>query len=205
MEYERIEKSLETVKEFSEYVRKSQRAYGPSTMALGLVMLAGFVLMQSLLYKVAWYWIVFLGIIGTFVIAFSVMGFISQRIEQKIGKAKTWVNVSISRIWPIVILGGVCLTIVVQIALIGYSEISEVKVMCCILLGWFVVDGIGISASGVLSRSKVETIDGIALIILAIPIALFVLEYAFLAFGLIAGGGMAIAGFLDYRAWQKEK
>ena len=205
MEYERIEKSLETVKEFSEYVRKSQRAYGPSTVALGLVMLAGFVLMHSLLYKVAWQWIVSLGIVGTLVIAFTLQGFVARKIEQKLGKAKTWVSVNISRIWPIVILSGVCLTSLVQITLIGYSEIAEVELMCYIMLGWSVGDGIGISASGVLSRSKAETIDGIALIISVIPIALFALEYAFLAFGLILGGGAVIGGFLDYKAWQKEK
>jgi hypothetical protein len=53
-------------------------------------MLAGFVLMHSLLYKVAWQWIVSLGITGTFVIAFSVEAFVSH--DQKIAPTQRMID-----------------------------------------------------------------------------------------------------------------
>lgn len=206
MENEEIERSLTTIKEFSEYVRKSGRAYGIAWAVFGLIILTGFAIMQLLLYRVEWYWIVFLGIFGTLILAFLATGLIIDRIQRKIGKARSWVDVNCGRIWRLAILGGVCLNIgISSIFVPGIPEIKEVSVTCYILLGWFVADGMGSSASGVLTGSKGMTITRIMLMVSVIPLALFALEYAFLAFGLIMGAGYIITGLTDHNAWLKGK
>jgi hypothetical protein len=116
------------------------------------------------------------------------------------------VDVNCGRIWCLAILGGVCLNIgILSIFVPGIPEIKEVSVTCYILLGWFVADGMGSSASGVLTGSKGMTITGIMLMVSVIPLALFALEYAFLAFGLIMGTGYIITGLTDHNAWLKGK
>ncbi|VUT23618.1 MAG: hypothetical protein MASP_00091 [Candidatus Methanolliviera sp. GoM_asphalt] len=63
------------------------------TSVFGLIVFVGFTLMHLLLYRVAWYWIAYLGIIGTFLIAFFVNGFLARGVTSRIGEAKSWMNV----------------------------------------------------------------------------------------------------------------
>ena len=198
MKNREIERSLTTIKEFSDYVRESSKAYGLAWVVWGFIVLAGFGLMHLLLYRVDWYWIVYLGIFGTLGTAGLAAGIVTSRIQRKIGKARSWVDVNCSRIWFLSILGGVCLTVEIS-SISEIYEIEEVQLMCYILLGWFVADGIGASASGMLTGSKGMAIIGIILIASIIPISLYALEYAFLAFGLIMGLGYIASGLADYR------
>ena len=197
MESEDIEKSLGTIKEFSEYVKKSERAYGLAWAAFGLIILGGFVIMQLLLHIVEWNWIVF-GIFITLGAAFTGVSVISLRIERKIGKARSWIGVNVNGIWRLAIVGGFCLNLVASITLSHISRITDVEMLCYVLLGWFVVVGMGASATGVLTSSKGMTITGIVLMVSIILIALYALEYAFLTFGIILGVGYMVTGFANY-------
>lgn len=199
---EEIERSLGTVKEFSDYVRKSRKAYGIAWAVWGIVVLAGFVLMHALLRSIPWYLIVYAGILGTFAVAFIAEGFIAHRTSKRIGKARSWVDINCNRIWLLAILGGICLTFVPLFLVLKGSD--PVWLMCAILLGWFVADGIGAGSTGILTGSVGMTLTGVLSILAVIPLAAFFLEYAFLVFGLIMGGGYAITGFADYRAWLRE-
>jgi hypothetical protein len=206
MEKEEILKSFKTVDAFGEYVQRSRKAYGMCEGAFGLIVFVGFMLMHLLLYRVAWYWIAYLGIIGTFLIAFFVNGFLARGVTSRIGEAKSWMNVYSNRIWSLAILGGVCLTTVTaSIPFVMEGALSNpVPLMCYILLGWFVADGIGMGATGIITGSRGNLITGILLIVSAIPIASFALEYAFLLFGLMCGIGCMVSGFSDYRSWLSE-
>ena len=138
--------------------------------------------------------------------AFLTAGLIIDRIQRKIGKARSWVDVNCLRIWHLAVLGGVCLNIgILSIFVSGNPEIKEVSVTCYILLGWFVADGIGASVTGVLTGSKGMAITGIVLMVSVIPLAFYALEYAFLVFGLIMGIGYIITGLTDHNAWSKGK
>lgn len=79
--------------------------------------------------------------------------------------------------------------------------------ICTILLGWFIADGIGSGVTGIITGSKGSILIGVLLILAVVPLSLSVwlLEYAFLIFGIIMGGGSAIIGFYDYNVWLKEK
>jgi len=206
MEKKEILNSFKTVDAFGEYVKRSRRAYGMCWAAFGLIVFVGFMLMHLLLYRVAWYWIPYLGIIGTFLIAFFVNSFLARGVTSRIGEAKSWMDLYSGRIWSLMILGGICLTTVIMpIPFVMEGTLpNPVPLMCYLLLGWFVADGIGIGATGIITGSRGNLIIGILLIVSTIPIALFALEYAFLLFGLICGIGTMISGFSDYRSWLSE-
>lgn len=201
--FDEVEKSLGTVKEFSDYVRESRRAYGIAWAVWGAIVLAGFALMHALLRSAAWYMIAYPGVMGTLAIAFLAEALISHRVSKKMGRARSWVDINCGRIWALSILGGVCLCFVPTIFITeGVSD--PAMLMCAILLGWFVVDGIGAGATGVLTGSIGMILTGVVSILVVIPLAVWLLEYAFLAFGLIMGGGYAVTGFAEYGAWLRE-
>jgi hypothetical protein len=201
--FEEIERSLGTVKEFSDYVRESRRAYGIAWAVWGIIVLAGFALMQTILYRVAWYLIAYIGIIGTLGVAFLVEAMISHRVSKRIGRARSWVDVNCDRIWLLAIAGGICFCFIPTIFITeGVSD--PVSLMCAILLGWFIADGFGAGATGILTGSKGMALTGLLAILAVVPLSVWLLEYAFLVFGLIMGGGYAITGFVDYEMWLRE-
>ena len=208
MEFEEIENSIKnsikTVKDFSEYVKRSRRSYGLAWAVWGILVFVGFGLMHLSLYIVPWYLIAYLGILGTFAAAFLAKGFISCKISEKIGRARSWIDVISDRVWLLALLGGVCFCF---IPFIIVNSINTELLMCTILLGWFIADGIGSGVTGIITDSKGAILIGIFSILAVVPLSLSarLLEYAFLIFGIIIGGGNAIIGFYDYNVWLKER
>jgi len=176
----------------------------------GLIIFVGFMLMHLLLYRVAWYWITYLGIIGTLLIAIAVYGFLARGVTSKIGETKPWRNVYSTRVLCLATLGGLSVTMMTALSpfVMKGARSNYVLAMCNTLPIWFIADGVSLYAIGRIAGSRGNIIIGIIEIAIgiasAMPIAIFALEHAFLLFGLICGIGSMIAGFSDYRSWLNE-